>query len=174
LRYRYCCVSVIMRPAGYLVSPHVAHRAIWVWDPCHRQTRNYGTEGWKDAFEDNKQIIVQCATLSKKVWILNLPSSQLIMLSSHLYMARAMAHLAWIKRVCHGRAAFDITFQHKTTVFLKTRNRPMYFAKLPKYYISKIQPIYTVYRQYLPLKATTLVFCTECLEIQVATLSVIN
>jgi len=27
-RYRYCCVSVTMRPAGYLVSPHVAHGAI--------------------------------------------------------------------------------------------------------------------------------------------------
>ena len=22
-----------MRPAGYLVKPHVTHRAIWVWDP---------------------------------------------------------------------------------------------------------------------------------------------
>ena len=31
--YRYCCVRVIMRPAGYLVSPHVAHRAISIWDP---------------------------------------------------------------------------------------------------------------------------------------------
>jgi len=26
--YRYCCVSVIMRPAGYLTSPHLAHGAI--------------------------------------------------------------------------------------------------------------------------------------------------
>jgi len=32
-RYRYCCVSVTMRLAGYLASPHVAHGAIWVWDP---------------------------------------------------------------------------------------------------------------------------------------------
>jgi len=30
---RHCCVSVIMRPAGYFVSPHLAIRAIWVWDP---------------------------------------------------------------------------------------------------------------------------------------------
>jgi len=36
LKNRYCCVSVVMRPAGYVVSPHVAHRAIWVWDPWHR------------------------------------------------------------------------------------------------------------------------------------------
>ena len=29
-----------------------------------------------------------------------------------------MAHLAWKKGVCHGRAAFGITFQHKTTFSL--------------------------------------------------------
>jgi len=27
-RYRYCLVSVIMRPAGYLTSRHLAHGAI--------------------------------------------------------------------------------------------------------------------------------------------------
>jgi len=34
--YRRCCVSVIMRPAGYLISPHVGHGASWVWDPWVR------------------------------------------------------------------------------------------------------------------------------------------
>ena len=33
-RYRRCCVSVVMRPASYPISPHVAHGAIWIWDPC--------------------------------------------------------------------------------------------------------------------------------------------
>jgi len=54
------------------------------------------------------------------------------------------AHLACKKGVCHGRAAFDITFQHKTTLSLKTRNRPMNFAMLPKYYIGKILPMYSI------------------------------
>jgi len=32
----------------------------------HRtQTRSHGTEGWKDASEDNKRMIVQCATFPK-------------------------------------------------------------------------------------------------------------
>jgi len=31
----------------------------------HIQTRSHGTEGWKDASEDNKWMIVQCATFSK-------------------------------------------------------------------------------------------------------------
>jgi len=31
----------------------------------HRQTRSRGAEGWKDASEDNKWMIVQCATISK-------------------------------------------------------------------------------------------------------------
>jgi len=26
--------QVIMRPTGYLISPHVAHGACWVWDPA--------------------------------------------------------------------------------------------------------------------------------------------
>jgi len=33
-RYRHCCVSVIMRPAGYLKSPYLAHGAIWVLGHC--------------------------------------------------------------------------------------------------------------------------------------------
>jgi len=37
------------------------------------------------------------------------------------------------KGVCRRRAAFDITFQHKTTFFVKTRNQPMNFALLPKF-----------------------------------------
>jgi len=36
-----------------------------------------------------------------------------------------VADLAWIKGVCRRRAAFDLTFQHKTTLSLKTGNRPM-------------------------------------------------
>jgi len=35
-RYRCCCVSVIMWPAGYLIRPHLAHGASWVWDPWFR------------------------------------------------------------------------------------------------------------------------------------------
>ena len=34
-RYRYCCVSVIMQPAGYLTSPHLTQGAIW--DPWLRR-----------------------------------------------------------------------------------------------------------------------------------------
>jgi len=33
----------------------------------HRQTRSQGTEGWKDASENNKWMIVQCATVSKSL-----------------------------------------------------------------------------------------------------------
>jgi len=48
------------------------------------------------------------------------------------------------KRVCHGRAAFGITFQHKTTFSRKTRNRPMNFTMVLKYHISKILSIYSI------------------------------
>ena len=33
----------------------------------HRPTRSHGAEGWKDASEDNKWMIVQCATFSKSL-----------------------------------------------------------------------------------------------------------
>jgi len=33
----------------------------------HRETRSHSTEGWKDASEDNKWMIVQCATFSKNL-----------------------------------------------------------------------------------------------------------
>jgi len=56
----------------------------------------------------------------------------------------AVAHLAWKKGVCHRRAAFDINFQHKTALSFKTRNGLMNFAMLPKYYIVKISPIYSI------------------------------
>jgi len=56
----------------------------------------------------------------------------------------AVAHLAWKKGVCRGGAAFDIIFQHKTAFSLKTTNRPMNFAMLPKYHIGKILPIYSM------------------------------
>jgi len=49
----------------------------------------------------------------------------------------------------------------------------MIFAKLPKYHIGKVPP-YTVCRQYLLIKAPTLVFYTKCSETQVAISSVIN
>jgi len=55
-----------------------------------------------------------------------------------------VANLAWKTGVCHRRAAFDITFQHKTTLSLKTKNRPMNVAMLPKYYIGKIPLIYSI------------------------------
>jgi len=58
--------------------------------------------------------------------------------------AAPVAHLAWKKGVCQGRAAFDITFQHKTTFSFNTRNLPMNFAMLPKYHIGKILPIYSI------------------------------
>jgi len=52
-------------------------------------------------------------------------------LTSLIAYVCAGAHLAWKKGVCHGRAAFDITFQHKITFSLKTRNRLMNFAICP-------------------------------------------
>jgi len=30
----------------------------------------------------------------------------------NIFVVQAVAHLAWKKWVCRGRAAFDITFQH--------------------------------------------------------------
>jgi len=33
----------------------------------HRQTRSHGAEGWQDASEDNKQMIVQCANFSRSL-----------------------------------------------------------------------------------------------------------
>jgi len=47
--------------------------------------------------------------------------------SNHL---KPGAHLAWKEGVCHGRAAFDITFQHKTTFsfnIVKRRLRTLRF-----------------------------------------------
>jgi len=38
----------------------------------HRQTRSHGSEGWKDASEDNKRMIVQCATFSKSLNLRNI------------------------------------------------------------------------------------------------------
>ena len=46
---------------------------------------------------------------------------------------QTVAHLAWKKGVCCGSAAFDITFQHKTTFSLETRNRQMNFAIFPNF-----------------------------------------
>ena len=41
----------------------------------HRQTRSHGTEGWKDASEDNKLTIVQYATFSKSLNLRNIGKS---------------------------------------------------------------------------------------------------
>ena len=41
----------------------------------YRQTRSHGTEGWKDGFEDNKWMIVQCATFSKSLHPRNIDKS---------------------------------------------------------------------------------------------------
>jgi len=50
-----------------------------------------------------------------------------------LITTHAVVHLAWKKGACCGRAAFDITFQHKTTFSLKTSNQPINFAILPNF-----------------------------------------
>jgi len=59
-------------------------------------------------------------------------------------VAISVAHLVWKMEVSRGRAAFDITFQHKTILSIKTGYRPMNFAMLPKYYIGKILPICSI------------------------------
>jgi len=48
-RYRRCCVRVIMRPAGYLIRPHVAQGASWVWDPWYKPIF-YITTSWNPTF----------------------------------------------------------------------------------------------------------------------------
>ena len=78
-----------------------------------------------------------------------------------------MAHLAWEKGVCRGRAAFDITSQHKTTLSIKARNRPMNLQCCQSIKLAKFHGC-TVYWQYLLIKAAMLVFCAECSETQVA------
>ena len=40
-----------------------------------RQTRSHGAEGWKDASEDNKWMIVQCATFPKRLNPSNIDNS---------------------------------------------------------------------------------------------------
>jgi len=49
----------------------------------------------------------------------------------------------------------------------------MNFVMLPKYHISKILPIYSMWHCLL-IKAAMLVFCTEHPETQIATSSLIN
>ena len=83
---------------------------------------------------------------------------------------RFVAHQAFKKGVCSGRAAFDVTFQHESMLSIKTRNRPMNFVMLPKYHISKILPIYSI-STILAHKAAALVFCTEYSETQAATVA---
>ena len=43
----------------------------------HRQTQSHGAEGWNDASEDNKWIIVQCATFCKSLNHRNIDKSVL-------------------------------------------------------------------------------------------------
>ena len=85
----------------------------------------------------------------------------------HLF--HSVAHLAWKKGVCHGRAAFHITFQHKTTLSLKTRKR--WILRCCQSIISEKFRRYTACQQYLLIQAVTLVLCTECSETEVATSS---
>jgi len=49
----------------------------------------------------------------------------------------------------------------------------MNFGKLPKYHVGKIPP-YTVHWEYLLIKTAALAFYMKCLEIQVATSSMVN
>ena len=74
------------------------------------------------------------------------------------------------RRGCHGRAAFDITFQHKTTFSLGQMKdwKSTEFCKVAKvsYWQNSVSNICS--------KAAVLVFCTECLETQVATSSNAN
>jgi len=89
-----------------------------------------------------------------------------------LFSAMCMIHLlictysgtsSLEKGVCHGRATFKITFQHKTTISLKTREINWWILRCHQIIISvKFQPYsYTVYWQYLLIKAATLVFYTH-------------
>jgi len=66
----------------YLATPgtdscwHTWHNST-VQNSHHRQTRSHGAEGWKDASEDNKLMIVQCATFSKSLNPRNIDKSVL-------------------------------------------------------------------------------------------------
>jgi len=50
----------------------------------------------------------------------------------------------------------------------------MNFATLPKYYIGTILPVYSISVIFAHRSHYSLVFCTKCLETQVATSSMIN
>ena len=54
-----------------LACPSSRYRGEWDYTTVHRshqrQTRSHGTDGWKDASENNKWIIVQCATFSRSL-----------------------------------------------------------------------------------------------------------
>jgi len=39
--HRRCCVGVIMPPAGYFISLHVAHGESWVWGSCSKWCKNF-------------------------------------------------------------------------------------------------------------------------------------
>ena len=75
------------------------------------------------------------------------------------------------KRGLSGRAASDITFQHKTTFSLKHWKSTDEICDVAKESYWQNYAYYAVYQQYFLIKAATLVFCTECSETQVAALS---
>ena len=105
-----------------------------------------------------------------KHWTIAVPANS----SWLMPRCQAMAHLAWEKgKVCRGRAAFDITSQHKTTLSIKARNRPMNLQCCQSIILAKFHGC-TVYWQYLLMKAATLVHFMECSETRVATLALIG
>jgi len=80
------------------------------------------------------------------------------------------------KGVCRGRAAFQITFQHKTTLsqFLLRLAIDRLILRCCQSIISAKFFRYTEHRQYFLTNAATLVLCMECSKTQVATSSMIN
>jgi len=79
---------------------------------------------------------------TQHVFLVKTSENDWVFMQTH--QLRSVAHLTWKKGVCYGRAAFDITIQHTTALFLKTRNRPMKFAMFPKYHIGKLPQIYNI------------------------------
>jgi len=68
------------------------------------------------------------------------------------YLLCTVAHLARKKGVCRGRAAYDITFQHKTTLLLRLEIY-RWILRCCQSIISAKFCRHTVYRQYLLIKA---------------------
>jgi len=54
--YCRCCVNVMMRPASYLINPHVAHGASWVCDPWAYIIVQLGRAVWFRFREEKRQL----------------------------------------------------------------------------------------------------------------------